>query len=68
VYERALKGYDKTFGPEEVDCYNPALNTMENTTSWYIDLKRLVQARVYMSDMKLAFSWYLVLGMTGISG
>ena len=40
MYERALQGYEKALGPERVNCYVPALITIQNLADLYVTVKR----------------------------
>ena len=46
MYQRALRGYEKSLGVENITTYIPALNTIWNLGSLYEDETDLAKARI----------------------
>jgi hypothetical protein len=46
MYQRALQGYEKSLGVENITTYIPALNTIWNLGSLYKDETDLAKARI----------------------
>ena len=45
MYERALQGYEKALGHEQVNTYVPALNATKNFAMLYMEISRANKAR-----------------------